>query len=161
MKTKSLPIQSLLFIAGSLSLAAGCSTFKSSETAEAGKELAAIGPTVLNARSEPSTVELNRSLQPIKTPEILADVKDFRSKVTDVKLKFVHVPITVAMENIGGTTWRAELTPQQLQMLAVSGKTISYDANIVARNERGQTAVSTTPVTVAVKAPDLAQNTSG
>ena len=57
------------------------------------------------------------------------------------------------MENIGGTMWRAELTPQELQMLAVSGKTVKYNANVVAKNADGEMSKAL-PVTVAVKAPD-------
>jgi hypothetical protein len=153
MKTKSHIIQIILIAVGAVFAANGCSSMGKTES----KELSSSGPTVMNARAEPSTVELNRNLQPIQDSEILADVKDFRGKVTDVRLKFVHVPVTIPMENIGGTTWRAKLSPQQLRSLAVSGKTISYDANIVARNDQGQTATSSSTVSVAVKAPELSR----
>jgi hypothetical protein len=153
MKTKSNIIQVMLIAVGAVFAANGCSSMSKSES----KEFASNGPTVMNARAEPSTVELNRNLQPIQNSEVLADVKDFRGKVTDVRLKFVHVPVTVPMENVGGTTWRARLTPQQLRSLAVSGKTISYDANIVAKNDKGQAATSSSPVTVSIKAPEITQ----
>jgi hypothetical protein len=156
MKTKSYIIQSLLIAAGALLVANGCSSLPGQS--ESGKSISSTGPTVLNARAEPSTVELNRNLQPIQNAEIVADVKDFTSKVTSVKLRFVDVPIQVPMENIGGTTWRAQLSSGQLRALAVSGKTINYDANIIAKNEKGQTAMSSSPVTVAVAAPDLSRS---
>lgn len=124
-----------------------------------GKEVAAAGPTVMNVRTEPSTVELNRDLQPLQPAEVLADVKDFRSNITEVKLQFTHVPLEIPMENIGGTTWRTQLTPRQLQMLAVSGRTIKYEATIMAKNAEGQVASSKTPVEVSIKSPDLAQTT--
>jgi len=141
---------------GSLLALNGCSSMPGAT--ESSKEISATGPTILNVRLEPSTVELNRNLQAIKQPEVMADVKDFRSKVTHVTLKFRHVPMEVAMQNIGGTTWRAILTPEQLQTLAVSGKTINYDATISARNQEGQVVESSSPITIAIKAPDISQN---
>jgi hypothetical protein len=134
----------------------GCSSLGLNK--ESGKDISRNGPTVLNARTEPGTIQMNQALQPTSSAEILADVKDFDSKVNDVKLEFVSVPIQVAMQNIGGTTWRAELTAQQLQMLAVSGKTISYDANIVAKDVDGRSGVTSSPVSLAIKAPDLGDN---
>ena len=59
------------------------------------------------------------------------------------------------MENVGGTTWKAELTPQQIRTLAVGGETMSYEANVVARNKEGMVAVSPTPVEITVKTPEL------
>jgi hypothetical protein len=149
-------IQVLLISVGSLVALNGCSSMPG--TTESSKDLSSTGPTILNAHLDPSTVELNRNLQPEKTPEIIADVKDFRSKITSVILKFKHVPMQVPMENIGGTTWRATLTPEQLQTLAVSGKTINYDTTIIARNQEGQVVESSSPITIAIKAPDLSQN---
>ena len=61
------------------------------------------------------------------------------------------------MKNIGGTTWRGTLSSKELQRLAVSGATINYDANVVAKDEKGKTAVSSKPLTVAIKAPDLSR----
>src|SRR4051812_22527482 len=133
MNTKSNKIQMMMFSIGLIFVAVASSCSSMPGQSESGREIASTGPTIMNAHAEPSTVELNRNLKPTRTPEILADVKDFRSKVTDVKLKFMHVPIQIPMKNIGGTTWRAELSPRQLQMLAVSGKTIKYDATIIAK----------------------------
>ena len=131
--------------------ATGCSSMGGTH----GSEIAATGPTVLNVRVNPDQVELNQSLQPMKPVEIVADVKDFTSKVADVRLRFVHAPIEVKMRNIGGSTWMAQLTPEQLKMLAVSGQIMKYDANIVARDEDGMVATSRAPVTIAIKAPEL------
>jgi hypothetical protein len=128
-------------------------------TTEASKDLSSTGPSILNVQSSPTTVELNRSLQAEKTPEVVADVKDFRSKITSVVLKFKHVPLQIPMENIGGTTWRAVLSQQQLETMAVSGKTINYDASVIARNAEGQVVESNTPVIIAIKAPDISQTT--
>jgi hypothetical protein len=112
------------------------------------------GPNILNARSEPEVVVLNRDLQPTVAGEILADVKDFRYPVTTVEVKFQDFPLVVQMEHIAGSTWRAEFTPQQLQMLSVSGKTVSYKADIVATNTQGDTAKSLNPLSVSVTAPE-------
>jgi hypothetical protein len=149
-------IQIMLIFAGSMVALNGCSSMPGNT--ESSKEISAMGPSILNVRLEPSTVELNRNLQPIKIPEILADVKDFRSKITHVTLRFKHVPLQISMENVGGTTWRAILSPEQLQNLAVSGKTITYDANVIARNQDGQVVESNDPINIAIKAPDLSQN---
>jgi hypothetical protein len=118
-----------------------CSTMQSGPS-DKDMASASTGPAVVYTRVEPSTVELNRDFQPSKPAEVLADVKDFNSKVKDVKLQFENVPLEIPMENIGGSTWRAQLTPRQLEMLAVNGKTTSYKAHVVARDEDGKSAVS-------------------
>jgi len=123
-----------------------------------GREIAAKGPTVLNERVVPKTVELNRKLQPAQAPEIVADVKDFDSRVTNVRLRFLHVPLEVPMTNISSTTWRATLSSKDLQKLAVAGETMTYEAEIVARDEKGQVATSK-PLTVAIKSPDVVTST--
>ena len=69
-------------------------------------------------------------------------------------LRFTHVPIEVPMTNVGATTWRATLSARELQLLAVAGRTMTYDANIVAKDEAGQTRCQQEPVQVAIKAPD-------
>jgi len=124
---------------------------------ESAKDLSSNGPTILNERVFPSTIELNRALQPIQKTEIVADVKDFRSEISNVKLRFLHAPFEVPMSNIGGTTWRGTLTPNQLRELAVSGKTITYEANIIAQSKDGRTAVSEKPLSVEIKTPDIAK----
>ena len=132
----------------------GCATLRGEK---GGEDIAATGPTVINVRTNPGTIELDRSFRPMKGAEVLADVKDFTAKVTDVRLRFQHAPLEIPMQHVGGTTWRAQLTPEQLKLLAVSGQTISYDATIIARDENGKVAMSKDPVKVAVKAPELAQ----
>jgi hypothetical protein len=64
------------------------------------------------------------------------------------------------MQKVGGTTWRAELSQRQLQMMAVSGKTIKYDATVIAKNDKGQTTESSSPITLAIKAPEVADTSS-
>jgi hypothetical protein len=133
-----------------------CSTLRGEKT---GQDLASSGPTVLNPRANPSVIELNSNFQPKQPAEVLADVKDFTSPITDVKLRFNHAPLEVPMEHVQGSTWRAMLSPEQVKTLAVGGQTTRYDANVIARNQDGQTASSKNPVEIVVKAPDLAQNT--
>lgn len=139
-----------------LVFAAGCSTFQGEKT---GQDIAVSGPTVIDARTNPATFELNNRLQPVNRAEIYADVKDFNSEVSQVKLRFLHVPLEIPMEKVAGTTWRAVLSPEQLKTLAVSGQTMRYQANVIATNENGQVATSPTPLDVAVKAPDPSQVT--
>lgn len=130
---------------------AGCST-----TGEkSGEDIAATGPTVVDVKISPETVELNQSLEPMQTAEIVADVKDFTSRVTDVRLRFLRAPLEIPMQHVGGTTWRAQLSSEQLRLLAVGGKTIRYETNIIAKNEQGKVAVSPEPVEVAIKTPEM------
>ena len=144
-------IRAIYPLLGLMVLGGGCST------AQQGDKHEEKGPTILTARSEPGTIELNRDLQPIQAPKVIVDVKDFRSQVTDVMLHFENVPITVPMENVGGSTWEAKLDAHQLEMMAVSGETIKYGAQVIAKNADGKTATSEKPVEIAVKAPRLAQ----
>jgi hypothetical protein len=150
-------INSKYFVAvvcGVICTMAGCSSAPSQQTQKNEPiELSANSPTVLNARIEPDIVVLNSEMQPTTPAQIVADVKDFKNRVTDVRLKFADVPLEIPMENIGGTTWRAQLTPQELQMLAVSGKTVKYKTMIVAKSSAGDVSDSGDPVLVAVKAP--------
>ena len=135
-----------------LTLSTSCSALSKDKT---GKELASTGPTVITARSNPKTIELNRNLQSNGPAEIVADIKDFTSNVTDVKVRFVRVPMEITMTHVRGTTWKAELSPQQLKTLAVAGETMSYEANIVARDKAGAIGVSSEPVDVVVRTPEL------
>lgn len=140
-------------------LSTGCSTFSGGGTT--GEELAASGPTVVDVRMNPETVELDTRYQPSQNAEIIAEVKDFTSKISNVKLRFVRVPMEVPMQHVGGTTWRAQLNPDQLRTLAVGGQTVRYDVNVIAENDDGQVAVSKEPLTVAVKSPDLSRQAQG
>ncbi|MDR3607522.1 MAG: hypothetical protein P4M08_09090 [Oligoflexia bacterium] len=136
---------------GMIAMSSGCSTFggghKSSE------EIASTGPTILTAKSNPSTIELDQNLEPKQNAYVFADVKDFSSRVQNVHVKFLHVPIDLPMKQVAGTTWEAELTPAQLKELAVSGQTIRYQANIVAMNAKGQTAVGASPLEISIRSP--------
>ncbi|HUP58126.1 MAG TPA: hypothetical protein VM598_11780 [Bdellovibrionota bacterium] len=155
MKTSKLCLP-LLALFG-LALAPACSSLGGKTASD--EQLSSQGPTILNARVSPSPIELNTQLQPTQQVEILADVKDFNANINDVRLRFVNVPLEVPMKNVGGTTWRATLSPKQLQMLAVSGKTMEYQANVIAKNEAGEVAVGSDPLMVAVNTPDLAKDT--
>jgi hypothetical protein len=118
-------------------------------------EISADHPSIVNARAEPEVVTLNRDLQPNQEAEVLADVKDFKANVVSVTLKFRDIPLEVPLENIGGTTWRAALSPQELQSLAVSGRTVRYKADIIARDDRGEIARSPDAINIEIQAPDL------
>lgn len=137
---------------------AGCSSMGGGDKTDS-QDLSQTGPSIVNARLSPEKIELNRQFAPPQPVEVLAEVKDFTSPISDVKLRFLRVPMEIPMKHVNGTTWRAELTPQQLKTLAVGGQTITYQANVIARNENGQIAVSREPIDVAVAAPDLAQPT--
>jgi hypothetical protein len=62
------------------------------------------------------------------------------------------------MKYQGGTTWRAELTKDQLKLLAVSGQTMRYDANVIATNANGQVGMSREPIEIAIKAPEVVRS---
>ncbi len=145
---------SLVVAIGSFS---GCSTIKGEKSAE---DLSRSGPTILNTRVNPGTVELSRDMNPLRPVEILTEVKDFGANVNDVRVRFLEAPLEVKMSHVGGTTWRASLTPEQIRSLAVGNQTTQYRVSVIARNEDGQEAISRQAATVAVKAPDLARTTS-
>ncbi len=140
-------------LAAATLIASGCSSSPFSRST-GGEELSQTGPTVLNARTEPGTFEVTRTLRPIQTPTILAEVKDMTAEVNTVRIMFNNAPIMIPMERVAGTTWRATLTPEQIKRLAVSGKTMKYDASIVATNSKGRQSQSAT-LDVRVKAPEI------
>ena len=112
----------------------------------------------MNARAEPRVVILNSDMAPMTPAQVFADVKDFNSRVVDVRLKFNDVPIEIPMERIGTTTnWKAQLTPEQLQMLAISGDTVKYKATITAKDLDGNSTKTDQPLFVTVKAPSIAR----
>ncbi len=122
---------------------------------ESAKDVAQEGPTVLNARTDPGTIELNKSLRANQPARVLADVKDFNSKVKDVTLEFTEVPYKVPMKNLAGTTYVATLDAKQLKRLAVSGKTITYQAMVTAKDQSGKVASAKSPLEIKIKAPEL------
>lgn len=87
--------------------------------------------------------------------QVVADVKDFQGQVQDVRLRFTHVPIEVPMTQVTPSTWMATLDQNQLKLLAVNGHTMKYEANVIARDTKGQTGISQKPVEISVKAPDI------
>ena len=120
-----------------------------------GEQLAHTAPTVVSARTNPGTFELNQNLDPVSRTQIVADVKDYSNKVTDVRIRFVHIPMEIPMHQASASTWVADLQPQQLKQLAVNGHTMKYEANVIARDNQGQTGMSAKPLEIAVKAPDI------
>lgn len=159
MNERNYSITSAFLVVGSLIALNGCSS-PLGKGDISGQDIARNGPAVLNVHTYPATVELTRKLQPVQKPEIVADVKDFGASISKVTLKFNHVPIQIPMKNIGGTTWRAELSNEQIKTLAVSGKTINYDATVEATDTKGLMGVSSSPVTVAIKTPSMTRTVS-
>ena len=135
-------------------LAAGCSSVPF-QGGVSGNQMASQGPTILNARTEPGVIHMTKNLEPVGPYQVLADVKDFTGNVTNVTLKFSNVPLQVPMQKIAGSTWGATLTPQQLRMLSVAGETARYQANIIATDSNGQSAMNSSPLTVAVATPQI------
>ncbi len=122
------------------------------------EELSPTGPSLVGARVTPSTIELDRNLDPRQKPEILVEVKDFTSNVNDVRLRFDQVPVELKFKRVAGSTWRAELGKNELRRLAVGNQTTQYEAMIYARNDAGKIGVAREPVKVSIKAPDLSAN---
>lgn len=149
---KSAILMTSLLVAGTLSLGGCSSSPLASRTG--GEELSQTGPTVLEARADPGTFEVTRELKPLQTPVVLAEVKDLSAEITSVRLRFNHAPIIVPMKRVAGTTWRAILSPEQIRKLAVSGRTMKYDAQVIAANSKGRQGVSGT-FAVQVRAPEI------
>jgi hypothetical protein len=157
MRSKSLLVALALPI-GAI-FGASCSSGPLSSS-KSDKDVAVNGPTILEAKTSPGTFELNRRMQAQTGAEVIAEVQDFQAPITKVSLRFVHVPLSVPMTHVRGSTWSAELTAQQLKMLAVNGQTIKYQANVVAESSDGRSASTQNPITVAIKSPDM-NNTVG
>jgi hypothetical protein len=142
----------LAVIAGPL----GCSSMKGKSS----EEMAANGPTIVDAKTDPGTFELTRNLKPKTATDIYANVKDFNSNVQTVKLRFTYVPLELNMKPMAGSIWHASLSPKELKRLAVMGQTIRYQADVIATSKDGKVTVSKSPVEIAVKAPS-AQELNG
>jgi len=134
----------------SLVILAGCSS-----GTKASQEFAATGPSVLDAKTNPGTFDLNSNLEPVSLTQVVANVKDFQNKVTDVRLRFVHVPLEIPMKETSPSTWVATLSANQLKQLGVNGHTMKYEANVIARDNQGQTGISKQPIEISVRAPDM------
>jgi hypothetical protein len=138
----------VLVTAFAMAVGAGC--------ASSGKDLAeqaSKGPVVIEPRSNPETVELNKFLQPKQPQQFFAEIQDFSAPVTEARVKIEGTQIELPMSKVGGTTWRAELTTEQLKRLAISGKKMEYEANVVARNQNGVSASSAKPFKLKISAP--------
>jgi hypothetical protein len=135
-------------------IGSGCSTIKGGKSSE---ELAQTGPTVVQVKTEPSTIKLDTSLNPVQAASVYADVKDFSAPVEDVRLRFIHVPLELKMHQLSGSTWEANLPADALKKLAVSGQTMRYQADIIARDSQGHVATTKNPVDIAVKAPEASE----
>lgn len=144
-------------MAAFLLFASACASNPVSISNKTDRDLAASGPTVVDAHTDPSTFELSRQLGP-KGAEIIASVQDFDSRIRSVKLSFTHVPLEIPMTHVVGNTWKAELTDKQLQKLAVEGTTMKYEAYVMASDKDGKISASPKAVTIAVKAPELSDN---
>jgi hypothetical protein len=154
LKSSTQRFVSITFAIAALSIA-GCSSSEKA-TDPATPEFADKGPTVLNVVTQPGVVELDQNFQPAQRTMITADIKDFNHEVTDVRLRFREIPLELPMIKVGGTTWRAELSANQLQQLAISGKTVRYTADVMAWNDQGDSNQSERPISVSVKGPDIA-----
>ncbi len=142
-------------LGSSLLVLASCSSITGGSKSESAKELAASGPTVVDVKTFPGTFDVNQSLQPVSQSQVIASVKDFKNTVTDVRLRFLHIPMEIPMKQLNTSTWVANIQPDQLRQLAVNGHTMKYEANVIAKDNIGQTAVSRTPIEIAVKAPEV------
>ena len=116
------------------------------------------GPRIIESRVQPEKIELNNYFQAKQPNQIFAEVQDWKSEVNNVHVQFLNVPMNIPMQRVSGTTWRAELSTDQLKKLAVSGKTMKYRANIIAQDANGLVSSSYKPVEISVEAPDAVQN---
>ncbi len=128
----------------------GCSTVKGGKSAE---ELSRTGPTIVQTKTEPSTIQLSTTLTPNQPANVYADVKDFTSPVQDVRLRFVHVPLELKMHPLSGSTWQATIPNDALKKLAVSGQTMRYQADVIPRDADRHVDTTQKPIDIAVKAP--------
>jgi len=153
MKTLNLTSAFAVVIASSVAftLSACSSSPKGSED----QQMVMGGPRIVNPRAQSDTIELNQYFQAKEPNAFFVDVQDFGGSVENVKLRFLNAPIEIPMDKVGGTTYRGELSSQQLKSMAVTGKTMKYDAKVVARNDRGVVSVSKDTLSVEVEAPDF------
>lgn len=137
-------------------LSTGCSTAGSKPKQETDLAQDRKGPAVVYVRADPGSVVLDEEFKPARPFDILADIKDFDARIDKAKLRFVGVPLEIPMEKAGGSTWRARMTPRQLELLAVAGQTVQYQAHVVARDDKGRSGTSQVPVSFSIRAPELA-----
>lgn len=131
----------------SISLLLGACATKAPETQN--------GPIVLNVRANPETVNLDRNFKPTSPAEVLAEVKDYKAEVTEVRMNVRNTPISIPMQHVSGTTWRATLTPAQLKTLGIGDQTTQYDVDVIAKDSMGLSKVERSTASIQVKGPDL------
>jgi hypothetical protein len=61
------------------------------------------------------------------------------------------------MHQLSGSTWQATIPPDALKKLAVSGQTMRYQADVIARDSNGHVATTQKPIDIAVKAPEASE----
>jgi hypothetical protein len=138
--------------------AAACSTSPKSARGGQPGQVGVNGPGIEDSRVEPEIVQLDRYLRPTQPARIITEIQDYSSPIVEVSARFLQVPLEVPLRNIGHRTWSADLTPQQLRMLSVTGQTMRYDAAISVRDAQGHTVVSPDTFQVAISAPDITSN---
>jgi hypothetical protein len=139
----------------------GCSSFERRGETSLNQRISSKGPNIVNQKVSPSTIELDRNSNPNRKPVFQAEVMDSDAKVKEVNLKFKNLPSTsvlssLAMTKSDGLLWKTELSAEQLKALSVSGKTVSYEAIVVAKDEKGNVGSSQSPLILSVKADENA-----
>lgn len=135
----------------------GCAAIQGGKSPES----SATGPTVVETRVEPGTVELNQDMKLNEPAMVVAQIQDLKSEVTQVTLRFLNAPVELPMEHVAGTAWRAQIPEQTAQRLAINDQTTKYEANVYARNADGEVGVSREPVEISIKAPKVAKAQTG
>lgn len=113
------------------------------------------GPAIINVRTSPNVVRLNRNYMPTSPAEVLAEVKDYNAPVKEVHLKFKNSPVEISMEHLNGTTWRALLTADQLKRLSIGGQVTKYDLSVTARDQDGEITTVADAAHFQIQGPDL------
>jgi hypothetical protein len=154
-------------------ISGGLACSSASKQAPGKAEEAGSPPAVVNPHVEPQSVSLNEKFEVSQPVDVIADVKSidsgldkvslrmFFSPDTEEKLKFFKRPVEFEMQRVGGTTWRARLTKNELAPLAISGQTLKYQGQVYAKNDRGQITVSGQPVELTIKTAPVVEGRKG
>ncbi len=122
-------------------------------------------PVIANPRVVPNVVILGPRLDAAQPVNVYVDIKSLGSNLdkvklrlyfasdTDQRLKFFERPVSVDMKHLEGSTWRAELSDNELKKLAINGESLKYEGHIIAQNDQGQTTVSSETITFTIQAP--------
>jgi hypothetical protein len=150
----------LPFLVGIALLSSACAA--TSKT-EAHPRIAPGGPAILNPRAQPGFVDLRNRPAMGGKPEISAEVLDARSRIDTVRLRlyfsdgvderirYFKAPLDIEMKPVGGAKWHAILDDRQLNLLAIAGESLTYNARVIARDEQGRVCVSNTPFEVTIR----------